>query len=155
MVDLLAHTELLVQLRHSVPPVGTYRELWGLVVIWLSWLSGRALAAQARGLLGSTPGGCWPFSLSSNYGLITSKFIYSWLESDNKRFEQTHKVGIYQVHVASWLHSWGSRLSEDYVMTSHVQLHKYTTKTNYIHVTFSHIMVLAKCIYCLCLPVQT
>ena len=25
---------------------------------WLSWLSGKALAAQARGVLGSTPGGC-------------------------------------------------------------------------------------------------
>ena len=27
----------------------------------LSWLNGRALAAQARGVLGSTPGDCWPF----------------------------------------------------------------------------------------------
>ena len=42
-----------------------HRGLWGLVVVRLLWLSGRALAAQARGVLGSTPGGCWPFSLSS------------------------------------------------------------------------------------------
>ena len=47
-------------------PHSTYRGLWGLVVVRLSWLSGRALAAQARGVLGSTPGGCRPFSLSSN-----------------------------------------------------------------------------------------
>ena len=43
----------------------TYRRWWGLVVVWLSWLSGRALAAQARGVQGSTQSGCWPFSLSS------------------------------------------------------------------------------------------
>ena len=29
-----------------------------LVVVRLSWLSGRAMAGQARGVLGSTPGGC-------------------------------------------------------------------------------------------------
>ena len=34
------------------------RGLWGLVVTRLSWLSGKALAAQARGVLGSTPRGC-------------------------------------------------------------------------------------------------
>ena len=32
-----------------------------LVVVWLSWLSGRVLVAQARGVLGSTPGDCRPF----------------------------------------------------------------------------------------------
>ena len=32
-----------------------------LVVVRLSWLSGRAMAGQARGVLGSTPGGCRPF----------------------------------------------------------------------------------------------
>ena len=42
-----------------------YRGLWGLVVVRLSWLSGRALAAQARGVLGSTTGNCWPFRFSS------------------------------------------------------------------------------------------
>ena len=31
------------------------------VVVWLLCLSGRALAVQARGVLGSTPGDCWPF----------------------------------------------------------------------------------------------
>ena len=39
----------------------TYKGLWGLVFVWLSWLNGRALAAQARGILGSTPGKCWLF----------------------------------------------------------------------------------------------
>ena len=32
-----------------------------LVVVLLLWLSGRALVAQARGVLGSTTGGCQPF----------------------------------------------------------------------------------------------
>ena len=31
------------------------------MVVRLSWLSGRALAGQARGVLGSTTGGCQPF----------------------------------------------------------------------------------------------
>ena len=65
-----AHAEWLpgVQLSHSVPPVQyIYRGLWGLVVVRLSWLSSRAVVAQARGVLGSTPSGCRP---------ITSKFIY-------------------------------------------------------------------------------
>ena len=38
--------------------------LW-LVVVWLSWLSGRAVAAQASGVLGSTTGDCWPFLFTS------------------------------------------------------------------------------------------
>ena len=29
----------------------TYRGMWGLVVVWLSWLIGRVLAAQPRGVL--------------------------------------------------------------------------------------------------------
>ena len=33
------------------------------MVVWLSWLSGMALAPQARGFLGLTPGDCQPFSL--------------------------------------------------------------------------------------------
>ena len=32
-----------------------------MVVVQLLWLSGRALAVQARGVLGSTPGDCQPF----------------------------------------------------------------------------------------------
>ena len=39
-----------VRLRQSVPPV--QYGLWGLVVVRLLWLSSRALAAQARGVLG-------------------------------------------------------------------------------------------------------
>ena len=50
----------------------TYRGLWGLLVVRLLWLSGRALAAQARGVLGSTPSSCWPLY----FRLITSKFLY-------------------------------------------------------------------------------
>ena len=45
------------------------------MVVWLSWLSGRALATQARGVLGSTPGGCGPFFTFLYFRLITSKFI--------------------------------------------------------------------------------
>ena len=61
---LTAHAKWLpgVQLRHSVPPMQyIYRRLWGLVGVRLSWLSGRALEAQASGVLGLTPGDCWPF----------------------------------------------------------------------------------------------
>ena len=53
----------------------TYRGLWGLVVVRVSWLSGRALPAQAKGVLSSTPGGCRPFSTFLYFCLITSKFI--------------------------------------------------------------------------------
>ena len=47
------------------------------VVIWLSWLSGRALAVQVRGVLGSTPDGCHPFHfpLSSPHNI--NSFISS------------------------------------------------------------------------------
>ena len=41
------------------------------VVVRLSWLSGRALAAQARGLLGSISRNCQPFHLP----LLTSKIL--------------------------------------------------------------------------------
>ena len=49
----------------------TYRGLWGLVVVRLLWLSGRALAAQARDVLGSTPGDCrlFHFPLSSPHNI--------------------------------------------------------------------------------------
>ena len=47
------------------------------MVVQLSWLSGRALAAQARGVLGLTPVSCRPFHFSS----ITSKFIYFQCEA--------------------------------------------------------------------------
>ena len=75
---LTAHTEWLpgVPLRHSVPPVQyTYRGLWGLVVVRLSWLSGRALAAQARGVLELPVTAC--LSTFLTFHLITSKFISS------------------------------------------------------------------------------
>ena len=51
-----------------------------MVVVRLPWLSGRALVAQARGVLGSTPGGLFTFLY---FRLITSKFIYKpdWLST--------------------------------------------------------------------------
>ena len=45
-----------------------------LVVVRLLWLSGRAPAAQARGVLGSTPSDCRPFHFPL-FRLITSKFL--------------------------------------------------------------------------------
>ena len=39
----------------------TYRGVWGLVVVRLLWLSGRALVAQARGVVGLTHGDGQPF----------------------------------------------------------------------------------------------
>ena len=61
----------------STTCASTYRGLWGLVVVRLSWLSGRALVERvlARGVLGSTPGSCRPFNFPL-FCLITSKFIY-------------------------------------------------------------------------------
>ena len=50
----------------------TDRGLWGLVVVWMLWLSGRALAAQARGVLGSTPCDATLFNLP----LFSPRFIY-------------------------------------------------------------------------------
>ena len=55
-------------------------ELWGLLVVQLSWLSGRALVAQASGVLGPTPGGYWPFSLLY-FRFVTTKFIYFQFEA--------------------------------------------------------------------------
>ena len=42
------------------------------MVVQLLWLSGRALAAQARGVLGSTPGDCRLF----HFPLFSPHFIY-------------------------------------------------------------------------------
>ena len=53
-----------VQLRHSFSAscaVHTEDCMWELVVVRFSWLSGRALVAKARGVLGSTSSSCWPF----------------------------------------------------------------------------------------------
>ena len=47
----------------------TYRGLLGLVVVWLSWLSGRALTAQAGSVLGSTPSDCRPFLYFSPHNI--------------------------------------------------------------------------------------
>ena len=50
----------------------THRGLWQLVVVQLSWLSGRALAAQARDVLALTPADCRP----SLFCLTTSKSLF-------------------------------------------------------------------------------
>ena len=49
------------------------------MVVRLSWLSGRALAAQARGVLGLTPGDCQPFHFPPHN---ISKFIFSSVRQD-------------------------------------------------------------------------
>ena len=46
------------------------------VVVQLPQLRGRTLVAQARGVLGSTPGDCRPFFTFFYFRLITSKFLY-------------------------------------------------------------------------------
>ena len=61
------------------PPVPCYGGLWG--GLWLSgccWLCGRALAAQARGVLGSTLSDCQPFHspLFSPHNILNF-FIFS------------------------------------------------------------------------------
>ena len=66
----------IVSFSKCILMICTHRGLWGLVVIWLLWLSGRALAAQTRGVLGSTPGSCRLFTFLY-FHLITSKFIYT------------------------------------------------------------------------------
>ena len=53
---LMANTEWLPGIQYHLR--STHRGLWGLVVFRLLWLSARALAAQARGVLGSTPSNC-------------------------------------------------------------------------------------------------
>ena len=53
----------------------TYRRLWVSVVVRLSWHSGRELAAQPRsGVLGWTPGDCWPFLFWPH----NIRFYYLW-----------------------------------------------------------------------------
>ena len=71
----------------------TYRGLWGLVVVWLSWLSGRALVVQARGVLCSTPGNCRPLHYLR---LRASKCCFSGSELE--------LVGISEVKVR--VHVW-------------------------------------------------
>ena len=59
---LLLLSSSLDSLGHSVPPVQyIYVRVGGCPAVLLSWLSGRALVAQTRGVLGPTTGGCQPF----------------------------------------------------------------------------------------------
>ena len=97
----------------------TYRGLWGLVVVWLSWLSGRALAAQARGVLGLTPGDCWlfHFPLFSPHNIQFHLFpafllVRGWglgtrlrnLEQTKIRSKHVHKTDpIYLLHIFRFL----------------------------------------------------
>ena len=69
----------------------TYRGLWGLVVVWLLWLSGRALAAQASSVLGLTFRCCWPF-----HSLFLSEFLYNKLPCNH---------GNYQLVIMHWPHN--------------------------------------------------
>ena len=70
----------------------THRGLWGLVVVRLSWLSGRALAAQARGVLGLTPGNCWLF----HFCLKTSNFLCSHIRLQFEHHE------VITLHAHAW-----------------------------------------------------
>ena len=54
---ILPHTEF----RCYEAKIEVNEKAGGLVVVRLSWLSGRALAAQARGVQGSTPSNCQSF----------------------------------------------------------------------------------------------
>lgn len=71
-----AHTEWLSGVWLSIQ-YHLWSTLWGLVAVRLSWLSARALVAQARGLLGWTPGDSQPFSLplfsSRNFLILLCK----------------------------------------------------------------------------------
>ena len=53
--------------------------------VQLSWLSGRALVAQARGVLGLTPGDCQPFHslLFSLYICSTHNMVNGDVNRDN------------------------------------------------------------------------
>ena len=62
--------------------------LWGLVVVWLSWLSGRALVGQARGVLGLTLGGCRPFHFPLFWPHNINSFISSMRQDAVSKFNQ-------------------------------------------------------------------
>ena len=83
----------------------TYR---GLVVGWLSQLNGRTPAAQARGVLGSTPGNCRPFLY---FRLIKSKLIYFQCEAKSSE----HSFGTVNQHLVFTTHELG--LSFDLLFT--------------------------------------
>ena len=65
---------------HQYHMSNAYRGLWWLVVVRLLWLSGRALAAQTRGILGLTPGDCrlFHFPLFSSHTNLLSPSVLRW-----------------------------------------------------------------------------
>ena len=64
-----------IGMRHNTTCAVHIEDCEGMVVVRLSWLNGKALAAQAKGC--STPGGSHrPFHFLY-FGLITSKFLYT------------------------------------------------------------------------------
>ena len=98
-------------------PAGTgynyHGGLWGLVVVWLSLLSGWALATQARGVLGSTPGGCQPF----HFPLFSPHNIYFQCEA--RCFEYIHDVS-YSIYLDIPAYSWMKALWNNGVISNSV-----------------------------------
>ena len=98
-------------------PAGTgynyHGGLWGLVVVWLSLLSGWALATQARGVLGLTPGGCQPF----HFPLFSPHNIYFQCEA--RCFEYIHDVS-YSIYLDIPAYSWMKALWNNGVISNSV-----------------------------------
>ena len=75
------------------------------MVVRLLWLSGRALAAQARGVLGSTPGDCrlFHFPLFSPHN-IKNSFISSVRQEALSTRKVVYKLSGSSVGVVIWLY---------------------------------------------------
>ena len=71
--EWFSHSKCSEHLASSWKYMNTYRRLWGLLVVRLSWLSGRALAAQASGWVRLLAADCLFIFLY--FRLITSKSI--------------------------------------------------------------------------------
>ena len=81
------------------------RGLWGLVVVRLSWLSGRALAAQARGVLDLTPSDCQPFHFSPHN--IRFYFLYLFVTCGTASKWRAYHLHIHlRMPCCSYLHSF-------------------------------------------------
>ena len=77
--------------------------------LWLSaccWLSGRALAAQARGVLGSTLSDCWPFHspLFSPHNILNF-FIFS-VRQDVLSMPRSGQSSVKSVNLFFSFHQW-------------------------------------------------
>ena len=99
------------------------RGLWGLVVVWLSWLSGRALAAQAR-CLGFDSWQLPAFSLSSILPQILFNSLMGLTFKYNDDIPHMHASrGIYQS--ASQSCNYQKMTQTDNVNLVHVYLKLY------------------------------